>query len=708
MNSKLNSIWLEWRAKVPTGVPNPSNAYHLTFLKELCLEQGIDKDIIDNVILVLEKDDDKYQSVGYGKYKLKKDIGPDGKGKEGSPTFEKDDTGNYVKVGGDEKDDEKPEDKPEPMKIDPEGGFGKEDDEEKEGDGRNISDENQKIINDFEKRVSDRRDFLNPNQQKLVDEALDKVKTLYDDDASEDEQREAAQWLVDNAGFATNENRKKAYMNKLGGNRKIISGDAGTKKSENLVAKVSSLVEIKTFDAKSVKQGFTTAAKPDLGKENEVKPSQDENVARYFESHPILQKIRPGLHGLFGVKGEDGKVKMPSSEHSRDYLEQSINNPALQNTIDFAKEQVKAGNVDKGVLTALESHQKTMTNILENYEIPSEEASQAIADSYNSLMIGLQKSDDEIANSIMKQLAENNLYEQELAAGEEVYLPSAGNFPAGDKIKGGTLEKVSLISCKFGKEGRIYGCPANSKTICELHQDESKQNNQGQYLGEDGYTLLINDNLIKGKDKGETKSKTKNFIEETLNEVNLGDTFSEEEIIKISTITADYMEEIDRIKKEVSDANPPDKKAYWELFSQKLDEIEGDYKQRLGEVVTVEHAAALIGENNAKNLVQKGGVKVEALMSAIEIANNIRTNESLNDLEHNKQFYDENGEPNFVTSKGTQNPDDYSITFRTKRTAGRTGGGCQLSFTGDGKPAPVDLTDDGEVIDAKTGEVKEV
>ena len=74
MNSKLNSIWLEWRAKVPTGVPNPSNAYHLTLLKELCLEQGIDKDIIDNVILVLEKD------------------------------------------------------KPEPMKIHPEGGFGKKDD----------------------------------------------------------------------------------------------------------------------------------------------------------------------------------------------------------------------------------------------------------------------------------------------------------------------------------------------------------------------------------------------------------------------------------------------------------------------------------------------------------------------------------------------------------------------------------------------------
>ena len=73
-----------------------------------------------------------------------------------------------------------------------------------------------------------------------------------------------------------------------------------------------------------------------------------------------------------------------------------------------------------------------------------------------------------------------------------------------------------------------------------------------------------------------------------------------------------------------------------------------------------------------------------------------------------EQFYDENDEPKFVTSKGTQNPDDYSITFRTKRTAGRTGGGCQLSFTGDGKPAPTDLTDDGLAIDVETGKVKEV
>ena len=325
-------------------------------------------------------------------------------------------------------------------------------------------------------------------------------------------------------------------------------------------------------------------------------------------------------------------------------------------------------------------------------------------------MVELHEADPDVASSILKQIAENNLYEQELANGEEVYLPSAGNFPAGDKIKGGTTERVSLISCKFGKSGRIYGCPANSKTICELHQDPSKQNNQGQYLGEEGHTLLINDKLIKGESKEETKEKTANFIKTTLGdpEVNLGTTFSNEEIDEISELTSEYMDEIDKIKKEVADSNPADKEQYWKRFGEKLAKFEGKYKKRLGKIITVEKASELIGENNAKNLVQKAGVKVEALLSAIEIANNIRTNKTLLELEHNKQYYDKDNKPQFVTSKGTNNPDDYSITFRTKRTAGRTGGGCQLSFTGDGKAAENNIQSDGSLTNAQTGEEVEV
>jgi len=582
-------------------------------------------------------------------------------------------------------------------------------DEPEDNEGKNISSDNQKIIDDFETRINDRMDSLSKKQKQLVKDGQERISVIYDEDATDEQKKESAQWLVDNLGFSTNSNGKKAYFNRLGGNRKIISGDAGTEKSKNLVDKVKEVLGgLKTFDAKGVKQGFTTAAKPDLGDENIVKPKDDERVANYFSTHPVLQKVRGGLHGIFGVKDENGKIKMPSNQHSKEYLAQSFNNPALQNTINHAQRMVDEGKVDKGVLKALEEHQKRLQNVLENMEIPSEEAQKAIADSYNDLMVGLHKSDPDIANSIMKQLAENNLYEQELANGEEVYLPSAGNFPAGDKIKGGTTERVSLVSCKFGKAGRVYGCPANSKTICELHQDESKRNNQGQYLGEEGHTLVINDDLIKGKNKEQTKEKTKNFIKGTLTEVGLGDVFSDEDLDEISDITADYMDEIDNIKKELSKMKFPDEASKWKEFGKRVAAIENDFKKRLGKVVSLEQAAALIGENNAKNLVQSGGVKPEALMSAIEIANNIRTNESLNDLEHNKQFYDENGEPKFETSRGTQNPNDYSITFRTKRTAGRTGGGCQLSFTGDGKPAPTELTDDGSAIDVETGKVKEV
>ena len=679
MIKNLNEIVKEWAYRVDNGQPNPKKSTHLYHLSEILIEYKWPFEVIEELLQNLNEDD------------IVKKKQPDGS--YGSPYTVK----NHNPDRGQElvKKDASPED----IKSVEKG-------EEPEKEKSKVKNKN---VKDFEDRINKRMDSLSEEQKELTKNSLEKMNTLYDDNATPEQQKEAAQWLVDNAGFSTNENRKKAYLNKLGGMRKIISGDAGTTKSADLVNKVSSLVELKTFDAKSVKQGFTTKAKPDLGNENIVKPNEDENLQKFFDKNPLFSKVRKGLHGIYGVKDEDGKVKIPSSEHSKDYLEQSINNPALQNTIDYAKQQSEAGTTDKGVQTSLEEHQKRLQNLTKDYDVPSQQAADAIANSYNNLMVGLHKADSDVANSIMKQLAENNLYEQELAKGEEVYLPSAPNFPAGDKIKGGTLERVSLVSCKWGKtSGRIYGCPANSKTICELHQDKSKQNNQGQYLGEKGHTLVINDDLIKGANKEETIQKTSKFIEDTLNEVNLGDTFSEDERKQIATSVGDYMEDVDRIKKEIADSNPADKTAYWKSFDKKVSQIEDKYKKKMGSIITTEKAGKLIGENNAKNLVQKGGVKIEALMSAIEISNNIRTNESLNELEHNKQYYDENGEPKFDTDKGTQNPDDYSITFRTKRTAGRTGGGCQMSYTGDGKPAPTDLNKDGSVVDHKTGKEREV
>jgi len=55
MSFDLGKLFIEWRQIVPNGVPNPTNDYHLVLLKEICLAKGMDKQVVDNVILALEK-----------------------------------------------------------------------------------------------------------------------------------------------------------------------------------------------------------------------------------------------------------------------------------------------------------------------------------------------------------------------------------------------------------------------------------------------------------------------------------------------------------------------------------------------------------------------------------------------------------------------------------------------------------------------------
>ena len=55
MSFDLGKLFIDWRRIVPNGIPNPNNDYHLVLLKEICLARGIDRNVVDNVILTLEK-----------------------------------------------------------------------------------------------------------------------------------------------------------------------------------------------------------------------------------------------------------------------------------------------------------------------------------------------------------------------------------------------------------------------------------------------------------------------------------------------------------------------------------------------------------------------------------------------------------------------------------------------------------------------------
>lgn len=735
----IENILEEWAYRVDNGMPNPKDKNHIRELTVILDEMGlgsIKNEFIGN-LLGEASEDDKYVSIGYGRYKEK------GKEKDpNAPTFEKDDSGRYIMLGKDKKQStdkttpptekpastEKPSDSGDsaadagdgqPEQPDTSHMFSKDVDpasaarieKEKEiqkkiagGVNVNLSKESKKIVSDFESRVESGVDLLADDKKELLQNGIDKIKILYSDDSSEDEKTDAAQWIIDNLKFSTNASGRKAYLNALGGNRKILSGPQGTNNSEDLVQKIKEYGEVKQFDAKGTATKLTTAAKPDLGKENEFTPKNAPEVKQFFENNPVTKRVRESLWGVFGVKDENGKIKLPSSQHSKEYLEQSFSNPALKNTIKAAEEEASLGNLDPIVVKVLKDHQDRLSTITEKHKIPSEEAAKAIGDSYNEMMVGLHNADSDIASAVMKQLAENRLYEEELARGEEVYLPSNGTFPGGDKIKVGSLERVSLVSCKFGKSGRIYGCPANAKAITSLHPDETKRNNQGQYLGESGYTLVVNDELIKGDTTEESIDKTKNFMSEKLNEIGLSELFSDEEKTKIAEITTEYREYVESIKEQIRGVKPAER--YWKFFNDSLSEREDEFKNKLGKIVSDEQVEKLIGKNNLRNAKnKKGDISPEVLLSAIEISNNIRTGDGYG-LEHNKQYYDDKGNPKSITDIGSGNPDDYSITFRMKRTPGRAGGGCQLSYTGDGERPTIQLEDDGLLTkDGKTFEV---
>jgi hypothetical protein len=400
-----------------------------------------------------------------------------------------------------------------------------------------------------------------------------------------------------------------------------------------------------------------------------------------------LSRIRENLHGIFAPKDDAGNVLFPSNKHSREYLKQSFNNPALKKTIELAQEYANKGILSQEYVDALNKHQAQLNRIIDVYDIPSEETAIAVADSYNDLMVGLNKADSEAASAVMKQLAENRLYEEALARGEEVYLPSNGTFPGGDMIRvggdSGEVETVSLVSCKFGKVGRIYGCPANMKAITQLHPDETKRDIFGQYVGEKGFTMMIKDELIAGESKEETTKKTKDLLKKSLLNQNLSEVFTDEELTEISEISSEYYYKLNQLRTKLEgELGNVSADVFWGEYQKELSKFKKDFAVRTQKIVTTEKLEKIVGVNNVPNF--KTRLTPDTFLSTTLLCDNIRTSGGYG-LSHNKQYYDENGTPVSKTDKGTADPNEYSLTIRNERTAGRNGGGILMSFSGDGE-----------------------
>jgi hypothetical protein len=716
----INKLLRELSYRSKEGYPILSKKEHIEIISDILTEWGmgeIKRDLIKNLTESPEEDA-KYTHVGQGYYVKK--------GEEKKPDamkFTKDDNGKYNVVSQDEYEKQKakageeggPTNNPnaEPKQDTPQGG-GEQPQEapkgtalldketqkrfKKEADAATQSQQptstkGQSQISREDgvtlKRVKDQIEknsvTLSEEQKQIANDCYDLTQKLFDDTISEDEKASIATELRDKYKITTNAGGTKYYINVLGGKRKIF-GD-GTSSTEKLVNQLKKYTQLDQVDFSGIKKNLTAAAKPDLGKESEVKPKDDERVKDLFRSSPVLSRIRESVHGVFAPKDKDGNILFPSNKHTREYLRQSFDNPALKNTIKLAQEYADKGQLSKEYVDALLKHQNRLAGIIGVYEVPSEEVADAIADSYNDLMIDLNLADSEAASAVMKQLAENRLYEEALAKGEEVYLPSNGSFPGGDMIRvGGTndgVETVSLVSCKFGKEGRIYGCPANMKAVTQLHPDETKRDIFGQYVGEKGFTMMVKDDLIAGNTKEETTKKTHDTIKKSLSNQNLSNIFETDELNEVANVCSEYYYKLNQLRTKLeTELGNVSADTFWGEYQKELSKFKKEYATQIQKYVTTDKLEKIVGKNNVPNF--KTRMTPDVFLSAVLLTENIRTGGGYG-LSHNKQYYDENKLPHSKTDKGTDNPDDYSLTIRNERTAGRNGGGIQMSFTGDGE-----------------------
>jgi hypothetical protein len=709
---------LSYRSK--EGYPILSKKEHIEIISDILTEWGLNElqtELIKN--LTEASEDDKYTHVGQGYYVVKGQ-----EDNEDSQKFTKDDNGKYSVVSASEYEKQKakageeggPTNNPnaEPKQDVPQGGGEQPQQEPPKGTSLQtpetqarykkeaeaatqsnepapkkgqpqISKENGITLKRVKEQIDKNSITLSDEQKKTANDCYELTEKLFDETISDDEKSVIANELRDKYKITTNASGSKYYINVLGGKRKIF-GD-GTTSTEKLVNQLKKYTQLDQVDFSGLKKNLTAAAKPDLGKANEVKPKDDDRIKQLFDSSPVLSRIRESVHGIFAPKDGDGNTLFPSNQHSRAYLKQSFENPALINTLKLAQEYADKGQISQEYVDALKQHQNRLAGILGVYEVPSEEAASAIADSYNDLMVDLNNADSEAASAVMKQLAENRLYEEALARGEEVYLPSNGSFPGGDMIRvGGTdgdVETVSLVSCKFGKEGRIYGCPANMKAVTQLHPDESKRDLFGQYVGEKGYTMMIKDDLIAGETKEETTKKTQDLIKKSLMNQNLSDVFDESETKEIADVCSEYYYKLNELRNKLEiELGNVSADTFWGEYQKELSKFKKEYAQRIQKIVTPEKLEKIVGKNNVPNF--KTRMTPDVFLAGVLLTENIRTSGGYG-LSHNKQYYDENKSPVSKTDKGTDNPDDYSLTIRNERTAGRNGGGIQMSFTGDGE-----------------------
>ena len=516
------------------------------------------------------------------------------------------------------------------------------------------------------------------------DKALVKAFEKEFEDLHSDPTPEKAEALIKKYGLEASTGAKpKVYMRNISfESRKFLGQNKMTEFIKDTIEDASGK-SLKNMDStKSPKQEVTTTSKPDLKTKRSAK--DDKNVQELFSKSPY-NRLGDEFHQVFGPTGKDGNILTPSHKHSKDYLKQSIDeNNSIRNTITKLKDLEKSSNVSPKIRGALEDHQKEMDRILKDVKVPSKEAEQAVGNSYAKMAETMHQESPDMAKAMMKNMAEMALYDTEIAGGQEAYLPSAGSFPSGDKIRvdrdgKGKVEKVASVSVKYGrtKKDGAWGFPGESGQYQKYHPDPEYRDRLHSRPGDDGYEIGVKDEIVQSDEK----------MGKIAEESGIGSAIKDEK--KFFKSIRDNANAIKKLKEEIDYEQKPKrgtKPAAWRQLNAKKKELlalEKEHAAEMAKHVDKKELENLIGKDNTRLAMKSPAT----MMSVLTFASTLKTSNGLDTIEHNHQEIKEGKYESHTdtAADGTPNIKNWKLGWRAYD---QRAGGLISSFNSERKDIP--------------------
>jgi hypothetical protein len=478
--------------------------------------------------------------------------------------------------------------------------------------------------------------------------------------------KEKAEALVKKFDLSSNTGKdKKLYIGSISPAAYKILGQG--KNVEHMVKQIEGALGKTISSGKKVKAQHTRAGeytKPqdeNIGNPTTAADSKFVNDFYNPENNPSFDGMEEKYRKLYIAKDKDGNELIPSNKYADENLALGLNH------LESVKKKLEQDkNIDPRITKAVSEYYDEQKRILAECKgkFPSDECADKLKDAYGRYSQKLIETDPKTAKSMLKNQAEIMIYQDELARGEEVYLPAHPSYPGADKLvkssDGIEGEKVTGISVKVGKDGsvKVMGFPTESKQMLRYHTDKKYRKNVSSVPGEDGFATGIKDETI------DSDEEMNNLMSESgMDKV----ITNQEEYIK--TIR-EYKEWMINFKKK---HNYNGKGPLPEEARKELDDKKKEILERVNKLVDMDKLIEMTGEKNAAAITKKSP---GALLAFINYKAASKTAGGIKGLNSHTQKITDSGVK--LATKATPN-DCKKLSIRTyreheKSSSARNGG----------------------------------